>query len=101
MFCKSVLLAGVSIICGGAGHGGIRQGESRCTSCAAGAARVGDDEVDDEVAALLGVVSDLQVWDVSALAFGGASRVELRVVSQEAGAGVKTGRLEEFSDGVL
>ena len=31
----------------------------------------------------------------------GASGVELRVVSQEAGAGVKTGRLEELSDGVL
>ena len=58
MFCKSVLLAGISIICGGAGYGRVRQGESRCTSCAAGAAGVGDDEVNDEVTALPGVISN-------------------------------------------
>ena len=76
MFCKSVLLAGISIICGGAGNGRIRQGESRCTSSAAGAAGVGDDEVDDEVTALPGIIGDLEIRYVSALASGGAGRVE-------------------------
>ena len=62
---------------------------------------MGDDEVDDQITALSGVVSDLQVWDVSALTFGSASGVELGVIAEEAGAGIKAGRLEEFSNGVL
>ena len=62
MFCKSVLLVGISIIRGGAGNGRIRQGESRCTSSAAGAAGVGDDEVDDEVTALPGIIGDFEIW---------------------------------------
>ena len=65
VFCKSVLLAGISIICGGAGNGRIRQGESRCTSSAAGAAGVGDDEVDDEVTALPGIIGDFEIWHVT------------------------------------
>ena len=101
MFCKSVLLAGISIICGGAGYGRVRQGESRCTSSAAGAAGVGDDEVDDEVTALPGIIGDLEIRHVPALASGGAGRVEFGVIPQQAGAGVKASGLEELADCVL
>ena len=81
VLCESASLAGVSIISCSAGDGGVSKSQPRRTSRAAGTARVSDYEVDDEVAALPRVISNLEVRHIPTFVFGGAGGVEFRVVA--------------------
>ena len=81
VLCESASLAGVSIISCSAGDGGVSKSQPRRTSRAAGTARVSDYEVDDEVAALLRVVDDLEIRHIPTFAFVGTGGVEFREIA--------------------